>query len=54
MSDDHQPACPHCESPRTIKTNEMEAREFYFCLTCGRFFGRRVPHTTADASKAAS
>src|SRR5438876_4794623 len=54
MSDDHPPACPHCESPRIVKTNEMETRAFYFCLTCGRFFGRRVAHTAAETSKAAS
>ena len=48
MPDNHDeklqvlPACPLCASLHTVRTNVFSTRAFYFCLTCGKSFERRI------------
>jgi transposase-like protein len=54
MVDDKLPlsACPWCASTNTVRTATLVTRTFFFCLSCGKGFERRVEGELARGAQA--
>jgi transposase-like protein len=53
MVDDKLPpsACPWCASLNTVRTAMLVTRAFFFCLSCGKGFERRIEGEQARAAQ---